>query len=137
MKNMLKIFSILLFIIFITACSNNNIKSINYKDFDKLIENKKTFILYIGSTSCINCTEFEPKFKEVIYNYNISEVKYIDLEKFSDEEKNELNKVVNISGTPTVVFINNGEEKSMTNRINGNVSKEKIISRLKSNEYIK
>lgn len=135
---MKKIFRILIILCFscITGCSNN-IKEINYNEVNSLIKNKETFILYIGSASCSNCVEFEPKFNSVIKEYNIKNAKYIDLDNFDDDEKNNLNKIINISGTPTVVFIKNGEEESMTNRINGNVSKEKIISRLKANEYIK
>lgn len=136
MKNIFKII-VAICVIFISGCSMNTIKEINYKDFNKLIENKETFILYIGSTSCHNCVDFGPKFEEILKENNIKNAKYIDLDKFSDEDKNKLNKIVNVSGTPTVVFIKNGQEESMTNRINGNVSKEKIISRLKSNDYIK
>lgn len=136
MKNIFRIL-IVLCITLITGCSSNTIKEINYKEFYTLIKNKQTFILYIGSTSCHNCVEFSPKLKVVIKENNIKNVKYIDLDKLSEKEKNGLNKIINVSGTPTVVFVTNGEEKSMTNRINGNVSKEKIISRLKSNEYIK
>lgn len=128
---------IILCLVFVTGCSNSVIKKIDYKEFNDLIENRKTFILYVGSASCSNCVEFEPKFKEVIKEQKIKNVKYIDLDKFNDKEKTSLNKIINISGTPTVIFVENGDEESMTNRINGNVSKEKIISRLKSNDYIK
>ncbi|MBQ7141332.1 MAG: thioredoxin family protein [Bacilli bacterium] len=136
---MKKTFGILIILClgFVTGCSNSVIKKIDYKEFNDLIENQKTFILYVGSASCSNCIEFEPKFKEIIKDHNIRNARYIDLDKFNDEEKNKLNKIINISGTPTVIFIENGEEESMTNRINGNISKEKIISRLKSNNYIK
>ncbi len=127
------IFSIFLF----TGCQNNSINEISYTEFKNKIESKDSFILYIGSASCHNCTEFSPKLEEVINEYKIDNVYYIDLDTFSKEEQNEFNKIINVAGTPNVVFINKGEEGSSFNRINGNVSKEKIIERLKSNDYIK
>ena len=136
MKKTFTILFILCFI-FITGCSNNNMSKVNYKEFNKLLENNETFVLYIGSASCSNCLEFEPKFEKVLKDNNIQNVKYIDLDELNDEEKKKKKKKINVSGTPTVIFVNNGQEESMTNRINGNVSKEKIISRLKSNNYIK
>jgi len=123
--------------IIICGCSNASIKKIDYKKFNNLIEKQESFILYIGSASCSNCTEFSPKFENVIKENNISDTYYIDLDEFSDDEKKSLNKVVNITGTPTVVFITDGEEESSFNRINGNVNKDKIITRLKANDYIK
>lgn len=138
MRKFISTFLILLVgFLFLTGCSKSNIDEINYSDFKKLIDDKETFILYIGSTTCHNCTEFTPKFNNVLNKYNISSVKKIELDKINSDDKDEFNKKINVSGTPTVVFIENGEEESMTNRINGNVDEEKIISRLKSNGYIK
>lgn len=136
MKKIFKLFICLLGVLTITGCSNTNLEKINYDKFNSLINNKETFIIYIGSSTCHNCTEFNPKFEKIINDYDIKNVKYIEIDKFSDDEKKEFNKIINVSGTPTVVFIENGEEKSMTNRINGNVSEDKIISRFKSNGYI-
>lgn len=134
-KNIILVFLILIGL-FVVGCSNESIRKINYKEFNNLIKEQETFILYIGSASCSNCTEFSPKFESVIEENNISNVYYVDLDTLSDEEKSSFNKVINITGTPTVVFVTDGEEKSGFNRINGNVSKEKITQRLKSNDYI-
>lgn len=137
MKKFLKILSVILGVFILCGCSNSGVEEINYKEFDSLIEDKQSFILYIGSASCSNCTEFGPKFERVIEENNISDVYYIDLDELSDDEKSSFNKVVNITGTPTVVFITDGKEESSFNRINGNVSKEKIKTRLEANDYIK
>lgn len=139
MKKYLKALSVIFIMItfFISGCSKGVIGEIDYKKFNNLISDKKDFILYIGSATCHNCTEFSPKFEKVIEENNISNVYYIDLDKLNKEEKNNFNKIINITGTPTVVFINNGEEESSFNRINGNVDEEKIIKRLKANDYIK
>jgi len=137
MVKYLKIITIILTIFIICGCSNQNVYQINYKEFNNLINNQENFILYIGSGTCINCTEFKPKFESIIKKNKISDAYYIDLDEFSDEEKKSFYKVINITGTPTVIFITDGEEKSSFNRINGNVTEEKIITRLKANGYIK
>ena len=60
----------------------------------------------------------------------------INITNLSDEEKTEFNKIVRISGTPTTIFYVDGEEVSTSSRLVGEKSKEKIISRLKSEGYI-
>ena len=136
MKKLLKIFVLITSVFLITGCGGNSVKEISYSDFDKMINNHEDFIIYVGSATCENCKEFSPKFNNIIKEYNIEDVYYVDLDKFSDDEKSKLNKIINISGTPTVAFIDDGTEESSFNRITGNVSEEKIISRLKSNDYI-
>ena len=61
----------------------------------------------------------------------------IDNSKLSSSEYAEFRKYINISGTPTVCFITNGEEETTLNRISGEVSLETTIERFKSNGYIK
>ena len=119
------------------GCQSYKVKEINFKQFNEFVENRKTFILYIGSTSCHNCVSFSPKFESVVKEYKIDNAYYIDLDSFNEADKSSFNKIINVAGTPNVVFITNGEEQSSFNRINGDVSKDKIIERLKSNDYIK
>jgi len=136
---MKKFISIFLFIgiFFIVGCSNNNLEEINYNDFKKLMDDKETFILYISSNDCHNCTSFTPKLESVLEEYNVDSVKKIEIDTLNNGDKNDFNKIINVSGTPTVAFIENGEEKSMTNRITGNDDKDKIVTRFKANGYIK
>ena len=47
-----------------------------------------------------------------------------------------LKNVANIDGTPTTVFIEDGEEKATTNRLVGNVPEYRVIERLKAMGYI-
>ena len=136
MKKIFKMLILTMSILFVTSCSNQSIKEIDYNEFNKMINKQKDFIIYVGSATCSKCEEFSPKFENVVKKYDIEDVYYIDLDKFSDEEKSKLNKIINISGTPTVAFIDDGTEESSFNRITGNVTEEKIISRLKSNDYI-
>ena len=55
----------------------------------------------------------------------------------SDSDKEYLADIANISGTPTTVFIENGEETTVLNRIVGSASRKTVIDRLKTMKYIK
>lgn len=101
-----------------------------------MIENKETFILYIGSAECSHCADYKPKLEDVTLEYEVT-VYYIDTSKLSDNEYNELTEIVSFSGTPTTAFIKNGEDLGTQTHIDGDVSREKIINSFKNNGYIK
>ena len=135
MKKILKLFSIVIVLLLLAGCSKG-ITEITYKDLEKSLENKESFILEIVQDGCSNCEEFTPKFEKVLSKYNIS-VKQINLTKLTEEDNTKLANLYNASGTPTVIFITEGKEESISRRIVGNVSQEKIISKLKVAGYIK
>lgn len=110
-------------------------KEISYSEYESLIDQKETFILEIMKTDCSACISFEPKIKAVAEEYKI-EIKYINTTNLSDDEYDKLFNGTGISGTPTVIFYNEGVEKTIASRINGNVSKDKIISKFKANGFI-
>lgn len=136
MKKYLKLGIILCFILILTGCKKDYMKEISYKEYKNLIENKETFILEIMRTDCTACNNFKPKITQVANDYKI-EVKYINTDHLSKEEVDELYEVTGISGTPTVIFYNEGTEKTVASRINGSVSVDKIISKFKASEFIK
>jgi predicted bacteriocin transport accessory protein len=112
-------------------------KEITYKETKKLFDDNKSFILYVGSAKCSHCKEFSPKFKKVL-DENKVYAYYLDLNELSTEEAIDFENYISISGTPTVVFIVDGEEESTMNRIRSSaVSKDYIYDKLKVNGYIK
>ena len=132
-----KYFLLLFLSIFLfTACGSSNFKSISYKELNKKLDNKETFFFVVTRDGCSHCEDYIPKVKEVLKEYNIVgyNLNYSDLSESEDEEF--YNKY-GISSTPTTVFIKDGKEISILQRIEGNVSKEKLITKLKNNEYIK
>ena len=92
--------------------------------------------MVITRTDCSHCAVFKPKLKEVLSQNNIIAYE-IATDKLSTNEKAEFNDIANISGTPTTIFIVDGEEATTTNRLIGDVTTEKIINKLKSQGYIK
>lgn len=135
---MKKLFIIILMSIgclLITGCDNSSpITEINYSELEKLINDKKSFILEIVQTGCSHCEEFSPRFKVILKDNNI-EAYSLNLYNLTNEEREKLNKSTTISGTPTVLFFEDGKETS--NRIYGDVSNEKIKEHLKKGGYIK
>ena len=138
MKKKLCLIILIVLAVILTGCSNNKGKiiDISLDEFKEKINNKETFALYIGNDNCSHCNSYMPKLKKVINDYSIT-LYHIDNSKLTEEESGELSTYVNISGTPTIAFINNGEEESTLYRIVGDVSTEVTISKFKSNGYIK
>lgn len=113
------------------------LKEINCQEVINKFDNKEDFILYVGSKECSACKLFNPNFIKVI-DKNKVKVYYLDLSTIKNDEYNNLQNYILITGTPTVVFITDGEEESVNNRItNGKVTTTYIYDKLKVNGYVK
>jgi len=113
------------------------LKKISYQEVINKFDNKEDFILYVGQEGCSACKLFNPNFIKVIDKNKVT-VYYLDLSTIKNDEYNNLQNYILITGTPTVVFITDGEEESVNNRItNGSVSTTYIYDKLKVNGYIK
>lgn len=119
-----------------TAAKDKTLVELTYKELEKKLDNEDTFILVITQTRCSHCAQYKPVLKEVLYEYGITAYE-IDQEKLTDKELGKLKNVANISGTPTTVFIVDGEEINTSSRLKGAVTnKHTIIKRLKAQGYI-
>ena len=115
--------------------SYQSIEEINLTTLKDKINNKDKFVLVVTQTGCSHCTAYLPVLEEIGEEYKL---KFYDINmtNLADEEKTEFNSLVRISGTPTTIFYTDGEEKSTTTRLVGEKTKDKIITRLKSEGYI-
>lgn len=136
MRKLSKLLVIVILLLTITGCGNKYLKEISYKEYENLIENKETFILEVMKTGCIYCEKLKPKLESVASKYKI-EIKVINTANLSEEDKDKFDTATGVSGTPTIIFYNKGVEETVASRINGNVSEEKLISKLKANGIIK
>lgn len=138
MKKIIKMVTLVtIIIVLVCGCTKkSHIKEISLDEFKEKIANKDTFALYIGNDSCTHCISYKPILEKVLEDYDIT-IYQIDNSKLTDDEYNEFRTYINISGTPTIVFITNGEEETTLNRINGEVSRDTTIERFKTNGYIK
>lgn len=119
-----------------TAAKDKTLIELSYKELEKKINNKDTFILVITQTKCSHCAQYKPVLKEVLYEYDLKAYE-VDEEKLSKKELGKLKNIANISGTPTTVFIVDGEEVTTSSRLRGGITnKNIIIKRLKAQGYI-
>lgn len=136
MKTVRNFLLIVVSVLLLSGCGNNNLKSLSYKELNKKMENGDTFFFEVVQDGCSHCANFTPKLKEVLNEYDVIGYQ-LNITNLSSEDYDAFYSKFGISSTPTTVFITNGEESSVLQRIDGNVSKDKIIAKLKSNNYIK
>lgn len=124
--------------------SSNDLKSprngsylleINYDELNTLINSKEDFFFEVVQDGCSYCQAFTPKLAEVL-NENKVIGYQLNLSNLSENDRIEFDKNFNVTGTPNTIFMTNGKELIMQ-RIDGNTTKTKIVSHLKSNGYIK
>lgn len=100
------------------------------------VNNKENFILCVSATYCSHCQDYKPKLKKVANDYNIL-IYYIDIDELNEDEYDKFKKEFSFDGgTPTTIFFKKGKETTTATRIEGNVSTEKIITKLKANGFI-
>lgn len=115
---------------------NDNLVKLSYDEIMEKIDNNESFVLCISRTTCSHCNVYKPKLRKVANKYDIK-IYYTDVDKYSkDDLKNFNSKISFDGGTPTTLFIKDGEEKTTATRIEGDVSIEKIVDKLKKNGFI-
>jgi len=142
MKKILIIF-IVIITLFTVGCGKGSVEEITLDEYEQMMKNKESFILFVGSKTCSHCAEFKITLERVIENYNI-DFKYIDISNFNDDERKSFSSEIRFDGTPTTVFVEEGKDNSCrlmscddTKRIEGAQNYEKVVEILKSNGYIK
>ncbi len=133
MKNKFtKIFTILIILLLTTGCKNSIIE-MKYQDINKMIKDKKTFILIVTQDSCIHCEEYKPRIKKILKKNNLTAYN-LDITDISEDDYNKFKDNYDFKGTPTTMFFKKGKE-NMSARIIGAVNDEKIKNTLKSQGY--
>ncbi len=117
--------------------SKRNFIKLSYDEINQKLENKDDFVLCISRTNCVHCQDFKPKLIKVSDKYNIK-IYYINVDKLSKEKYEEFKNQFAFDGaTPTTIIFKDGEEKTTASRIDGDVSMDKIVNKLKNNDFIK
>ena len=125
---------ILMLIIF-TGCKNKSLIDITYDELKTKIENKESFVLYVGSTNCSHCAKYKPQLEKVINKYNL-DVYYINMANLSKAKADSVLKKVDGPGTPMTVYIEKGKTKTSP-RIEGEQEYEDIVEFFKELKLIK
>ena len=116
--------------------SKYGLLELKYDDVIEKFNNKEDFVLVISQTTCAHCISYKPILRSVSKKYKIKTY-YIDVDLLNDKETEELKKYVSYSDTPSTLFIKDGTESTRANRIVGEATEEKIVSKLKQNNFIK
>lgn len=116
--------------------SKDYLIELKYDEVMKKVNNKESFVLLFSQTTCSHCAQYKPKLSQVAKDYKIN-IYYLEVDLLKDKQEKELKKHFSYNSTPVTLFITDGDEVTAATRIVGDVSKDKIISKLKSNGYIK
>lgn len=125
-----------LLIFYFLNSGNNNFIKLDYNEFKDKVDNEDTFVLCVSRTTCSHCNTYKPKLEEISKKYNIK-IYYTEIDDFSDSELDYFKDNFGFDGaTPITMFIKDGKESTTGSRIEGDVSTEKIVSKLKTNGFI-
>ena len=128
------ILALILIIIIFSDNESKYIKEVNLKEVISKINKKDTFILYIKKDNCEYCKEFNPNFISALKDSKLTAYS-INLSDLSEEETKAFDKTFTVNGTPTVLFFDEGSESMR--KIEGTLSKDKIIKQFKNVGFIK
>lgn len=126
----------ILLIINILAPKEKTLIQIDYKQYKEMINKKESFVLVVSQSTCSHCAEYKPKLIKIAKKHNIN-IYYIDYDLESSKNQEEFLENNNLTGsTPTTIFIKKGKQTSLFDRIEGDVSQEKVIDKLKKLGFI-
>lgn len=114
---------------------NSYIIPLTYDELTNHLDNHSTFPLLVTQATCGNCVRFKPVLNKVLSDHNLITYE-IDLLSLSTEEYNSFLEKFRVTGTPTLIFVEEGTEKSLSNRIVGNVPEKQVVEKFKELNYI-
>lgn len=127
---------LMIFTLFITGCSKyKTYTEINYSELQSKLDNKDTFVLVVGSSTCSACANYKTTMEKVIKDKQV-EIFYIDMKLLSEEDYAKLYSKFVVVSTPTTIFIKDGIETSTYDRIVGSANYSDVVNNLKKQGYI-
>lgn len=116
---MKKVLVLLLLSIFLASCSSASKKEINYISSVEAMEkmdNKESFFLVIGQSTCAGCIAYKPVLEELAANKNV-DIFYVETDTEGAKSGNDRANVIKlfeeyledkINTTPTTIYVNQG-----------------------------
>lgn len=127
------IFIVIIAVLVVLALLPNDedkyLKDITVNEIVDKIDKKDDFILYVKQTDCEHCKTFTPRFASVLKDYK-QDAYVLNITDLSDEDSKTFGKLIEVDGTPTVLFYKNGEKSMIT--IEGEQTVDNIKSKMKS-----
>lgn len=136
MKKILMVITLLLCTVSLTGCNKySTYTELSYTELQTKLDNKETFVVVLGSSTCSACAVYKGTMEKVIKDKQV-EIFYLDIAKLTSEDSSKFESKFVISATPTTVFIENGVETTTYNRIVGAASYTDVVKNLKKHGYI-
>ena len=119
---------------FFSESEDKYVTEITYEQLVSKMDKKEKFVLYVKKDGCSACEEFNPKFLSVLRKYNLK-VYSLYTDKLDENDESSFYELVDVTGTPTVLFIEDGKETM--NKIEGSRTEDYIIKKFTNAGYIK
>ena len=113
-----------------TKIEYNKLKELSVNDIKNKINYKENFILLISQSSCSHCISYIPKLEQLAKEKEMS-IYYISVDLLSNKDRDEIDNLIDYSGTPTTIFYINGKE-DLSIRISGNTDYSHILDKYNS-----
>ena len=112
---MKKVLLVLFVLLSLTACnkkfSKGEVVTAYADEVLEKLENKESFIVYVGYDDCQSCKEFKPILNQLIENYDITIYYLTTDDKQTEDQLNEIqyNYFYRMYWTPTTYIVEDGE----------------------------
>ena len=135
-KNFFIVFFVLIIAMafFLLTYNSNNKSSgelieVNYDKLVDMVDNNDSFILVVSQSTCSHCATYKPKLIDISSEYGI-DIYYINYDTEDEDTQKQFLKEFKLSGaTPTTMFIKDGKEASMLNRLEGDLAEDRVIQK--------
>ncbi len=133
---MKKIYLVLVILLLTTACTGSYLKNLNFKNLNKKLDNKETFILYLSAEDDGSKT-LKNTLKEVLKKHKLTGYT-LNTEKLSDKDLQSLKQKFNFENSNFIIFVNKGVEETVLARITDvYISTTDLENELKLQGFIK
>lgn len=114
-----------------------HLNKINYAAYDEAINRDEPEFIVIAQTGCSHCEDAKPVLNIIAKEYDIK-INWLDITELSEEEQNKVTSSLDIFsqdfGTPLLMIV---KDKKVIDSIQGFESKDKYVTFLKDNNFIK
>ena len=131
---MKKVLLVLFVLLSLTACnkkfSKGEVVTAYADEVLEKLENKESFIVYVGYDDCQSCKEFKPILNQLIENYDIT-IYYLPTDdKQTEDQLNEIqyNYFYRMYWTPTTYIVEDGEVIAIKEQL---IEYEELVEGLK------
>lgn len=115
---------------------NNNpdkYEDISYDEFIEMKDNDESFVVLVYQTGCSHCEALEPVLNKVIKKHDLM-VYAVNLTDLDDETYNKFYKKTFVSGTPTIVYFEDGQLQA--NKLVGDKNSDELVNYFEEIGYI-